>query len=269
MRIQTKNKALTSELIKLKDSSWLTHQRIAGRVTADTLQLLKLRVQEGTTKNLLELNQEAEDFIYSKDCTPTFKGYKGFPAGVCMSVNKQLVHGIPTDYNLVDGDVVKFDLGATYNGVIADSALTCIYGEPKLPIHLTLLKATEEALMAGINSIQVGNRLGCIGYSINRVAKKYGFANVTHYGGHGINASSYGKGEPHAPPFVPNKSELDSGIRIQNGLTIAIEPMFILGSSASTQISDDKWTVMANEIGAHFEHTIIVNNNIVEILTKN
>jgi methionyl aminopeptidase len=263
MRIQTKNKALVSELIKLKDSSWLTNQRIAGKVTAETLQLLRSRVQSKTSKNLLELNQEAEDFIYSKGCTPTFKGYKGFPAGVCISVNKQLVHGIPTDYNLAEGDVVKFDLGATYNGVIADSAITCIYGEPRLQLHSLLIQATEEALMAGINAISVGKQLGCIGFAINKVAKKYGFANITQYGGHGIDFET-----PHAPPFVFNKAELNSGIRIQAGLTIAIEPMLIVGSSSTTRISPDGWTIMSDDIGAHQEHSIYVHEDHVEIITK-
>lgn len=260
MRITGKSLA-PNVLVKLKDQNWLDKQRVAGKVVAGTLSLLEQLVKEKTTKSLLELNSIGEEYIVQHSCTPTFKNYKGFPAGVCISVNKQLVHGIPTDYLLQEGDVISFDLGATYEGAIADSALTCIYGSPKSDLHVKLVKATEESLMRGIEAIKVGNRLGCIGYAISRCAKGYGFGLINNYGGHGLDWNI-----PHAAPFVANKSTLDEGIHIQPGLAIAIEPMLVLGS-VETTTSEDGWTVLTPDVGAHFEHSVFVHEDHVEIIT--
>jgi methionyl aminopeptidase len=210
---------------------------------------------------LLELNQFAEDFIISSKGIPTFKNYKGFPSGVCISVNKHLVHGIPTDYKLISGDVVSFDLGVTIEGAIADTAITCIYGEPKSEVHVQLLKATEESLMRGINAIAVGKRLGCIGQAISKCAKQHGFGLITQYGGHGLDWDI-----PHAPPFVSNKSTAEEGIHIQPGLGIAIEPMLVIGSTETKTLADG-WTVVTDGIGAHFEHSVFVHEDRVEIIT--
>lgn len=247
---------------KLKNQDWLNKQRVAGKVVAKTLNLLLDQVNNKTNLTLIELNELAEKFIYNNNCTPTFKNYKGFPAGVCISVNKQLVHGIPTDYKLQDGDVVSFDLGATYEGAIADSAVTCIFGEPKSKEHVKLIQTTEEALVNAINLIKIGNQLGCIGDVIFKHAKRNNFSVVTQYGGHGLDWN-----EPHASPFVCNKSELNEGIHIQPGLTLAIEPLFVIGNSSKTNISKDGWTVYADNICCHFEHTIFIHENYVEIIT--
>jgi methionyl aminopeptidase len=252
-------------IVNLKDKNWLEAQRVAGRVVAETLLLLEAQVKNKTTLSMIELNQLAEDHIYKSDCTPTFKGYgpvnKPFPAGVCISVNKQLVHGVPTHYKLQEGDVVSFDLGATYEGAIADSALTLIYGEPKTQQHVKLIAACEEALMKGIAAVQVGKRLGCIGNAIWKSCKGNGFQVVTQYGGHGLDWF-----KPHASPFVDNKSTPDLGVRIQPGLAIAIEPM-LLPTDTSTSIASDGWTVMTKEIGSHHEHSIFVHEDHVEIIT--
>lgn len=261
MRIQSKSTFSDNVVIHLKNDDWLLKQRVAGKVVATTLKFLEQKVVEQTTSSMLELNALAEEIIYSSDCTPTFKNYKGFPAGVCISINNQLVHGIPTDYKLQDGDVVSFDLGATYQGAIADSALTCIYGKPKTVEHVRLLQATEESLMKGIESIVVGNRLGCIGNAIAKCAKYHGFGLVANYGGHGLDWDV-----PHAAPFVANKAELDEGIRIAAGLSIAIEPMLTIGSP-TTKVTDDGWTVVTDNIGAHFEHSVFVHADKVEIIT--
>lgn len=253
----------TSGYFNLKGQDWLEKQRVAGKVVADSLSILQSLVEQGTSKSTLDLNKTIEDYIQDHGCTATFKGYKGFPAGVCISVNKELVHGIPKDYHFQEGDVISFDLGATYEGAIADSALTCIYGKPKSERHIQLLKATEEALMAGIAAVKIGDHLGVIGNAIHNVAKKYKFASVTQYGGHGLDWDT-----PHASPFVCNKAEITEGIRIQPGLAIAIEPMFVIGS-ATTHVSNDGWTVMTNDIGAHFEHSIFVHEDgSVEIITS-
>lgn len=261
MRLSTRESFASSSFVMLKNQDWLNKQRVAGKIAAQVLIELQQKVIAKTTDSLIELNAFAENFITNAGGVPTFKGYKGFPAGVCISVNKQLVHGIPTDYHLVDGDVISFDLGVTIEGAIADTAITCIYGTPKSDRHVTLVKATEESLMKGIEAIAVGKRLGCIGNAISRCAKGYGFSVITKYGGHGLEWN-----QPHAPPFVENKSELDNGIRIQPGLAIAIEPMLVLGST-DTKVLDDGWTVATPDIGAHFEHSIYVHEDHVEILT--
>jgi methionyl aminopeptidase len=248
-------------LVKLKNQDWLDKQRVAGKVVANSLSILQEEVRNKTTKSCLELNDLIEKYIIDNNCQPTFKNYKGFPAGVCISLNKEMVHGIPKDYKLQDGDVVSFDLGATYMGAIADSAITCIYGTPKSDRHIKLIKATEDALMKGIASIKVGNRLGCIGNAISKHAKNEGFGLINNYGGHGLNWD-----EPHAAPFVMNKAELEEGIRIQPGLSIAIEPMLVMGTT-TTRVLSDGWTVVTDDINCHQEHSIFVHNDSVEILT--
>lgn len=266
MRILSKNSFNNNIFIDLKNQKWLEKQRIAGKIVADTLSLLQQLVNEKTSKSLIELNSIAEEYIINSGATLTFKGYKGFPAGVCISVNKELVHGIPKEYKLQDGDVVSFDLGATFEGVIADSAITCIYGNHKSELHVKLINATEECLMRAINSIKVGSRLGIIGHTISKCAKKNGFGLITKYGGHGISITDDGLGIPHSAPFVANHANINEGIRIQPGLVLAIEPMLVIGAS-DTKTLNDGWTVVTNDIGAHFEHSIFIHNDHVEILT--
>jgi len=256
-------KELFSEnsLVRLKDKDWLEKQRVAGRIAAETLLLLEGYVKDRTFHSMIALNEMAEHYITKNGGFPTFKGYKGFPAGVCISVNKEMVHGIPKDMVLEDGDIVSFDLGVTYQGAIADTAITCIFGTPHSERHATLVKATEESLMKGIEAIQVGKRLGVIGQAISKHAKTYGFGVINNYGGHGLDWDI-----PHAPPFVENKSDEERGIRIQPGLVIAIEPMLVLGSTATTTLNDG-WTVVTPDLSAHFEHSIYVHEDHVEIIT--
>lgn len=252
----------TSGFFKLKGQDWLDKQRVAGKIAAETLVLLKQTLESNNRPlSLIELNEIGENYITSKGGSCTFKGYKGFPAGVCISVNKQLVHGIPSDYKLQEGDVVSFDLGVTVEGAIADTAITCIYGEPKSERHTQLVKATEESLMRGIEAVGVGKHLGAIGYAVNRCAKNYGLNVIHNYGGHGLDWDV-----PHAAPFVANKADVNDGIRIQAGLAIAIEPMLVLGTTM-TKVLDDGWTVVTDDIGAHFEHSIYVHEDRVEIIT--
>ena len=171
------------------------------------------------------------------------------------------MHGIPDDTVLDNGDVVSFDLGATYEGAIADSALTCIFGPPRDPKHVELVKATEEALMRGIQAIAVGKRLGCIGNAISKYVKSTGFGLVHNYGGHGLDWNT-----AHAAPFVSNKAEVTEGIRIQPCLAIAIEPMLTIGSPTTRTLADG-WTVATPDIGAHYEHSVFVHQDRVEIIT--
>jgi methionyl aminopeptidase len=250
--------------VKLKDSSWLERLRVAGKCVSSTMIKLEVLVKEKTNLSLVELSDFAESEIRKQDCEPTFKGYKGFPAAVCISVNKQLVHGVPTDYKLQDGDLVSFDFGATYKGAIADSATTCIFGEAKHKEHIALIKATKESLAEGIKAVAVGNRIGAIGHAVYNCARERGFRVIENYGGHGIDENT-----PHAQPFVSNKSEPNKGVRMQPGLTIAIEPMLIpYRTQPRTKTGSDGWTVYTEDIGAHEEHTIFVHEDGIEIITE-
>lgn len=261
MRFLNKDPIKDNYLIPLKNNEWLEKQRIAGKIVAGTLSLLEKLVKEKTNLSCIELNNLAEEYITSRGAIPTFKGYKGFPAGVCISINKELVHGIPKDCKLQDGDIVSFDLGATVDGAIADSALTCIYGEPKSDLHVKLVKVTEEALDKAIESIKVGNKLGCIGNAIHKHIKNNGFGTIERYAGHGISYHC-----PHDAPFVANKANINEGIVIQPGLSIAIEPLAIIGDTY-TYVTSDNWTVLGHNLSSHHEHSIFVHEDHVEILT--
>jgi methionyl aminopeptidase len=254
-----------TSFIVLHNDEWLRGQRHAGKITTGALSLLEAEVRTGTTKTLLELDVLAETFIRDNGCRPTFLHYKNFPASVCCSVNKQLVHGIPTDYRLRSGDLISFDLGATDNktGAIGDSAFTTIFGEPKSPIHINLIQATKIALNKAIQSVKVGQRIGIIGETISNIAKIHGLSVVSTYGGHSMKI-----GMAHAPPFVSNKDIADNGVRIQENMCLAIEPLFVIGGSAKTKVSDDGWTVACQDYCAHEEATIYIHKDSVEVLTK-
>ena len=263
MKLKSSNKFSDNCLVDLKDALWLKRQKIAGRCVASILKSCRDLIKH-KTPNLSLKDLEQLTYLYTRnmDCVPTFLNYKGFPGAACISVNKQLVHGIPTDYILQDGDVVSVDLGATYEGAIADAARTWIYGTPKSSEHVRLLKVGREALDNAIKAVKVGEQLGIIGYTIHNTVKNSGFGNIVHYGGHYL---SYEK--PHAEPFVPNKANKNEGIRLTNGCSFAIEPMVVIGST-NTVTLDDKWTVVTNDIGCHFENSVTIFNNQVHIITE-
>lgn len=251
------------DIITLKDDVWLENQRHAGKCVSRILGACKDMIEANLTLSLKDLENKALEIMEDMDCTPTFKGYRGFPSAICTSVNTQVVHGIVTDYVLKDGDIISVDLGATYKGAIADAASTFVYGEAKSQRILDMIAACNNALYAGIDAARVGNRLGAIGSAIHKSVKDTGFALIVDYGGHGINFET-----PHAPPFVANKASPTSGPRIQSGLAIAIEPMLILSRDSKTRVDEnDGWTVWANDLACHFEHSIFVGENKTEILT--
>ena len=247
--------------IKIQPNDYFDDFRYAGKITADCLSLLEGLVSSKTSKSLIELNQVAEDYFLSKNVNPIFKGYHGFPAAVCCSVNKQLVHSIPTDYVLQDGDIVTFDTGCSYKNGIADSAVTCIFGEPKDKRHIELVETTQKCLYNAIKSISINNRIGVIGNSIFNTARKNGFKVIENYSGHGISD------QVHSDPVILNKAEIDSGARIKSGMVLAIEPLLVLGNSTRTSISENNWDVMTDDLSAHYEHSILVNDTGVEVLT--
>ena len=260
MSIQT-----SGDLITLKDDKWLENQRHAGRCVGRILNVCDEIISSATTSlSLKDLENKALEIMKEMDCFPTFKGYRGFPSAICTSVNNQVVHGVVTDYVLQEGDVVSVDLGATYNGAIADAAVTSIYGEAKSRRVIEMLDACEEALDAGIKAINVGKRLGVIGNAIYKSVKDTDFGLIVDYGGHGIDFE-----RPHAPPFVSNKASTTDGPRIQPGLSIAIEPMLIFNRDTKTRVDEkDGWTVWANDIACHFEHSVFVHEDEIEILTE-
>lgn len=250
-------------LVTLKDDKWFDRQKIAGQCVGSILSALNRLIKEVTPNlTLRDLEQTAIKMFKEAGCTATFLGYKGFPGAVCLSVNRQLVHGIPSDYKIQDGDVVKFDLGATYEGAIADAAATAIYGNPKSVQHVELVETCRAALNNGIKAVTLGKRLGVIGYAIQHTVKRTRFGLITNYGGHGLDEN-----KPHASPFVPNKSQPTEGIRIPVGLTVAIEPMVVVGDTR-TVVAKDGWTVLTEGVGAHFEHTIFVGPDKVHVMTE-
>lgn len=271
MKIASQQSFLNNNnLIKLKNEDWIKKQRISGKITAQTLSLLEQLVKEKTTKSLIELDKIAEEFIRKNGCDPTFLGYKGFPNSVCISVDNKtshaLVHGVATHYKLQDGDLISFDLGTTFEGVITDSALTCIYGEAWEETHLKLIQSTKEALYKGITAAKVGNRLGAIGEAIYKSAKGNGFNVFEQYGGHGICINDDGTGRPHADPFISNRDSADRGVRLCSGITLAIEPLLTAGST-ETWVGPDRWTVYGKMENCHAEHTVFIHETHTEIMT--
>lgn len=254
---------LQNQFISLQGNDWIERQRVAGQHLADIMLILKQLVQDKTKLSLLELDKLVETEIKHRGCTATFKNFKGFPASTCISVNKQLVHGIPSNYVLQDGDLISLDFGVTYEGAIADSAVTVIYGESQNKEHQRLIDTTRDCLYNAIKAIKIGKNIGVIGNAIYRTAKSAGFGVITRFGGHGI-----GWNKPHADIFIANRSLPEEGIRIQPGLTIAIEPLLVPGScSINPKLGDDGWTVYTEEIGCHVEHSLYVHPDRVEIIS--
>jgi len=267
MRMLVKNAFEVSGLVSLHGKDWLEKQREAGKIASLVLSTLKNLVNERSNHSLLEFDALAEDIITKAGAKPTFKGYQGFPNTLCTSVNNQLVHGIPSDYRLKEGDLVSFDVGVTVDGAIADTAITCIYGEPKQGWHSKLVFATEEALEKGIKAISVGKKLGVIGEAIYKSAKGHSFNVITNYSGHTIGCDKNGNGILHSAPSILNKDNSNNGIRIQPGLVLCLEPMLGIGDT-STTVGCDGWTVYTKSIFAHQEHTVFVHQNYVEVITR-
>lgn len=210
----------------------------------------------------LALDKVAYDFISDNDAVPAFLNYNGFPNSLCISVNSQVVHGIPGKYELKDGDIVSVDCGVIKNKFFGDSAYTFPIGEVK-PEVIKLLKVTKESLYKGIEWTVAGKRLGDVGEAIQQHAESNGFSVVRELVGHGI-----GK-KLHEAPEVPNYGRKGSGLKLEEGLVIAIEPMINMGKKAVTQ-DNDGWTIRTadNLPSAHFEHTVAVGKNKADILSS-
>lgn len=271
MKTNQYNKFGENQLVIFKDELWLFRQKIAGRCVTACLKNCGDAIKSGNAGlNVLDLVSICERQFDIFDCQPTFFNYKGhssipFPSKICVSINEQIVHGIASDRLLKEGDVVSIDLGATFEGAIADAARTFIFGEPKSKEHVRLLHTCWEALNAGVRAVKVGSQIGSIGNAICSYTKNNGFGLITAYGGHGI---SYNKA--HDEPWVSNKDITTNGIRMMNGLSIAIEPQLLLGMDTSTKVLNDGWTVVskAGHITAHFENSITIFNDEIHNITE-
>ncbi len=231
----------------------------AGEVVADVLALLGERARPGVTTD--ELDALADEFIRSRGGSPTFKGYRGYPASICTSPNDMVVHGIPGLYALSDGDVLSVDVGVTLDGFVADSAYTFpiseISGEAE-----RLLEGCKMALAAGIEQCRPGNRLSDISHAIQAVTEEHGFSVVRSLVGHGVGRSM------HEEPQIPNFGEPGRGPLLSAGMTFAIEPMINAGGP-DVLIHDDEWSISTSDgsLSAHFEHTVAITEDAPRILT--
>jgi methionyl aminopeptidase len=232
----------------------------AGAVVADTLALLEEHIQPGITTG--ELDAIAEEFIRSRGGVPTFKGYKGYPAATCLSPNDMVVHGIPGTATLEDGDILSVDVGVTLDGFVADSAWTYPVGTIAAETQ-RLLDTCRAALDAGIDQARLGNSVGDISKAVQTVTEAAGFSVIRSLVGHGVGRSM------HEDPQVPNFVSNYRGPELQEGMTIAIEPMITAGS-ADVYVHDDEWSISTADgsLAAHFEHTVAVTAEGPRILTQ-
>lgn len=245
--------------MKVKSDTELEYMRSAGKVVADTLAMIEKVIKPGITTG--ELDRLAEEFIRSQGAIPSFKGYGGFPGSLCTSVNEVVIHGIPGNRVLVEGDIISVDCGAILNGYHGDAARTfpvgCISEEAQ---HL--IDVTKESFFKGIEKAVVGNRLTDISAAIQKYAESYGYSVVRDFVGHGIGTSM------HEDPQVPNYGAAGRGPKLVHGVVLAIEPMINMGNY-KVKIMPDGWTVVTSDgkLSAHYENTIAITNSGVEILT--
>lgn len=233
--------------------------RRAGRVVAETLCIVRDAVKPGITT--AELDEIGEREIRARGGIPSFLGYRGFPATLCISLNHEIVHGIPGEHVVKEGDLVKLDCGAIVDGYHGDSAITVLVGEVD-PEARRLAEVTKRALEAGIAHAVVGNRVGDIGAAVQQLCEAEGFGVVREYVGHGIGRAL------HEDPPIANHGRPGKGVRLQEGMVIAIEPMINLGSHETRLLADD-WTVVTADgsLSSHWEHTVAITSDGPEVLT--
>lgn len=247
---------------KVKTASEVEAMRISGQMLASVLQLLKSEISAGmSTKQLADIAAGELKVLGGK---PSFLGYQGFPDVICISVNDEVVHGIPSKtHRISEGDIVGLDFGVTYNGMITDGAISVIVGSTKNQKHLNLLRDTESSLLAGIAVVRDRVRTGDIGHAVESVLNKGKYGIVRDLVGHGVGHVI------HEDPNIPNYGRANTGPWLYAGMTVAIEPMATLGTDRVT-IDDDGWTIRTADgsISAHFEHTVLITEDNAEILTK-
>jgi methionyl aminopeptidase len=246
-------------MIIRKASAEIERMARAGEVVADTLALIGEHARPGVTTR--DLDELADEHIRSRGGTPTFKGYRGYPASICTSPNEMVVHGIPGFYTLNEGDILSVDVGVTLDGFVADSAYTFPIGEIS-PDAERLLEGCQAALAAGIEECRVGNRLSDISHAIQRVTEEQCFSVVRSLVGHGVGRSM------HEAPQIPNYGEPGRGPLLAEGMTFAIEPMITAGGP-DVVLHDDDWSISSADgsLAAHFEHTVAIMNDGPRVLT--
>lgn len=246
-------------MVSRRSPEELEKMRVAGHIVGRVLARISEIALQGVTTQ--ELDAVAESLIREAGGIPSFRGYHGYPASICASVNEEIVHGIPRDRVLVEGDIVSIDVGAIWQGYHGDAAVTLAVGEISEPAA-ALMAATKAALEAGIAAVRDGVRLGDVSHAIERSARDAGCEVIREYGGHGIGR------EMHEPPSIRNWGPPGGGLRLRQGMTICLEPMLTLGGY-DTRVLQDGWTVVTADgsLSAHFEHTIAVTDDGAEILT--
>lgn len=247
-------------MIILKTAEELQILKIVNGIVAKILRELEEKIHPGVTTG--ELDNYAEKRIREEECVSAFKGYKGYPATLCVSVNNEIVHGIPSHKKLKEGDIVSIDIGAKYRGFYGDAAATYPVGVISEKAQ-QLIDATKGALESGINEACEGKRLGDVSSAIQRFAEKKGFSVVRYFVGHGIGR------ELHEEPQIPNFGEEGKGIRLKSGMVLAIEPMVNEGSY-DVKILNDGWTAVTKDgkLSAHFEHTVAISDGKAKVLTR-
>jgi len=245
--------------IELKGPEEIALMRQAGRAVAEVLDMLRQELRPGLM--LKKLDDIVRREFAKRKVVPTFLNYQGYPARACVSLNDEVVHGIPDSRILQEGDIVSIDLGATYKGFVGDAAITVGVGRIS-PVAERLVRVTEEALWQGIKAAKAGARLGQISAAIQTHAEGNGFSVVREYVGHGVGRSM------HEEPQVPNFGPPDRGPLLQKGMTLALEPMVTAGNW-QTKKDSDGWTVRTADgsLAAHFEHTIVITEGEAEVLT--
>ncbi|MBE6694945.1 MAG: type I methionyl aminopeptidase [Ruminococcaceae bacterium] len=247
-------------MIRLKNSEQIELMKIAGRITGEALLVAEEAVREGIST--WELDRIIRAYIEKCGAKPTFLGYGGFPGSACISVNEEVIHGIPSKKKILrEGDIVKVDVGACYRGYNGDSARTFPVG--KISDEATrLIEVTKQSFFEAVKHALVGNRIGDIGSAVQDCAEAAGYSVVRKYVGHGVGA------ELHEDPEVPNFGTKGRGVRIYSGMTLAIEPMVNQGT-ADVNVLDNGWTVVTadGKLSAHYEHSIAVTDNGPLLLT--
>ena len=247
-------------MIQLKNSAQISAVIEAGRITGEALLVARERVREGVSTK--ELDTAIREYIEKCGAKPSFLGYAGFPGSACISINDEVIHGIPSEKKILhEGDIVKIDVGAFYKGFHGDSARTIPVGKVS-DEALKLIEVTRQSFFAGVSKLQVGNRIGDVGHAIQSVVEENGFSVVRRYIGHGIGH------ELHESPDVPNFGTEGRGTRLCVGMTLAIEPMVNIGSEEVYELADG-WTVKTRDrsLSAHYENTTALTSEGVIITT--
>ena len=248
-------------MIKLKNSAQIAAMKEAGRITGEALLIARDMVRPGIST--YEIDAAIRHYIEKCGAVPAFLGYGGFPASACISINDEVIHGIPSKKRILqEGDIVKIDTGATYKGYVGDSARTIPVGNVSEEAR-KLIEVTRASFWKGVEALQIGNRLGDVGSAIDTLVRENGFSTVKRYVGHGIGT------DMHESPDVPNFGTAGRGIRLCAGMTLAIEPMVNVGTFEVKEMSDG-WTVktMDGSLSAHYENTVALTSDGVLILTE-